>query len=524
MPTVETMSFDENSPDVLHSGRVKFKAGLINKWTTIYCTLCEGCLRVFDAPDISLASHTFTRNDSWISAKRNEKNSLFVLNTTDSNSTSSKIFLFDTESSNLLQTWLHAFKTAGWTCAITGEKLHYHRRSVDSFAPRSNTSYRDSGFGGSLRGTRSISEPTFFVSGKPIVGNDDTELYRNMKRSAPKGRKNLSSLFSEIDINGAKKSTGSDFSGSDGDSSRFETDSQELFNRGYRFENGTSSRGLNITRIDERKEIENTGENINKVNKEGANKRANNAKIVRVNEVEINPLRNFSKKDKILDNKRNLSFPEDLANTSQQAVLNERSLHKRHSDSNIIQSRVDATTFRPSRLTRFDHSKIFFDPTVSPDMKGKLLEAECRTRKTSLTRQGEHIRLSESDETEAFGNDGATEKRANHSSKLSNAIEVTNIDTGEKEVISGRTRKTSSAASEGDVDGDGNVFHNGTPGSYLSYLESGYCSKESLATNESSENRKSSATIDDEVNNNERQLETKNEVSVVKVTLRWPIL
>ena len=488
----------ENNPEVIHSGRVKFKAGLTSKWATIYCTLSEGCFRVYNSPDCINPAYSFNSGDSWISAKRTKNSSLFILNATEKNLTSSKVFLFDTESESLLHAWLHAFKSAGWSLAISGERLHHHIQSVDNFSARNITSYRNPG--GSLNGIRSISAPTFVVSGTPLSSSDDINLYRERIRPVLKERKTVLSLFPRNEVNSLEKEHNSVSS---------QINEKDSFSRFHEFEKGSISKQSQVNGVEgkkELKEMNDSTENTTASTRKGTYWLGNGAKIVRVNEVEINPVMNRNENFQGSRCEERMNCSDELKTSLVENTWNEE-LHGTRCKNSINAS----GSYRVTGLPRFDPSKTFFDP--SPDMKGKLIEAGKRSRKTSCTRRGEHILLSESDETEACVSEEVTDQsKEDHISKHSNTLRATNGENGEQEMVSEYTRRTSAAHSEGDVDGEGNVFHSGTPGSYLSYLESGYCSKESLSTNESIENRKSSATIDDEMNNNGIQLETNAEV------------
>ena len=499
-----------NEEERIHSGRVKFKAGFISKWKTVHCSLYQDSLLVYHSPDDSEPMATFTSGRSWISAKKANGSSLFVLNETDRSSATTKIYLFDTESTSLLHSWLLAFKSGGWTAAIVGEKFHYRKQSIDSHSARNRPSknrsaYRDLGFGGSLRGTRSISEPTFFVKDRSIIGSDDTDLFKDTKGTGIQAWTDLSTIFSKIDINRKKNSfqpTQSSLDAEnclDGNSKEIET---------LKSRSNTDDRpsyGRNDVKLTEE------GANGDVESKEftitnSEDKLDKNVHGPRVVDVSKNEIVDERKKNFYFEGSKDnekIHSSDEIGYSSLQLLFDEKTQKKRPIESNVTNS-----PNRMSRLGRFDHSKIFFDPAISPDMKGKLLQAECRSRKTSLTRQGEHILLSEKDETDvleiAYEEKMLERNNKGNVSKLSSMIEVTNIDTGEKKTISARvtpTRKTSSVASEGDLEAESSVFHNGPPGSHLSYLESGYCSKESLSTNESYEQRKSSSTTEDDVKN-----------------------
>ena len=491
--------------EVVYSGRVKFKAGLINRWSTVFCTLCEGLLRVHESPDSSADPiHCFMSSSSWISAKRAQANTLFVLNETDPNSVGSKIFLFDTESADLLHLWLHGFKRAGWSSAITGEKLNY--RAHNNSGP--NKAYRESGFGGSLRGTRSQSEPTFFVTGRPKMGGDDIDLDNSYRWIGSRRRRaNLTSVFSDIDI--STESYAEEVSNQTRmglNMKSYETEINDLINTGEETES-SSSTYLRDSR------------NVDKSSKRGAS-----GKGRRENRETANESRRFgplSKEEEVVNAyDMHVNFVNRNNNVNIENATGSRrpEVSKHHSEPNISKSYL-----RPSRQGRFDYSRIFFDPTLSPDMKGKLMEAESRTRKTSVTRKGEHIRLSESDEHDIAEQAAGSSYRNTEKNESAATLEVTNVDTGEKEALNDnlRQRKCSSVASDGiadlnvDVDGDSSVFHPGTQGSPMSYLESGYCSKESLSTNESLDQRKLSVSNIDEINNNnDEKTELENEAEV----------
>ena len=500
------MSEDENFPEVLHSGRVKFKAGLTSKWTTVYSTLCEGCLCVYTDPDCSNSIYSFDRGYSWISTKRTDDNSLFILNYTAEKSASSKTFLFDTESGSLLRAWLHAFKSAGWTSAITGEKFHYQRRNTDNFAARNNRSYRDVGSGGSLRGIRSSSAPTFFINGTSISSVDDIRLYRDRGRPGLKGRRAISSLFPGAGISTSGDTTilaqGVERGSLNSTNSQTREESSPIRQQ---FENGDIDKKVQVRGSESKRETDFPNEEMTTDGIEDKFSPSSSGKIVRVSEVEINPVMNRNDRLRGGRSEVRIASSDHFDSICTENALNDKVHSKLKNLAN-----TNGTYRAATRLSRFDHSKVFYDP--SPDMKEKLIAAESRSRKTSCTRRGEHIRLSERDETEAQVGEDVGESKEDQISKLSNSIEVTNLDTGEQELISGPARRTSTALSEGDIDGESSNFHSGTPGAHQSYLESGYCSKESLATNESSENRKSSATIDEEINNNEAQLESNTEV------------
>lgn len=506
MPKLAQALMDGDNQEIVHSGRLKFKAGLINKWNTVYCTLHEGSLQVFENPDSTVPLFTFARGDSWISAKSAEKSSLFILNSTESKSISSKVYLFDTESSNLLHAWLLAFKSVGWTSSVVGQKLRSQRRSVDNTSSRNRTAYRDSGFGGSLRGTRSISEPTFLNNGRNVDGNNSA--YNNIvKRTGSKMRKDLSSLFAIIDVNSTGVLPDSVKGGIDSKSHPGQNE-KVSFTIGGNQDDWVSNN--NIANCNE-KEIEvDRDETKNRRDEAGTQRRSHPPILVRTEEIKIDSDVNRTQTAIIQSNRNDMDNGVN-GQLTLEAIFGNKNHRKRSFDLNHANGQC-----RLPRIGRFDHSKIFFDPNVSPDMKGKLLEAESRSRKTSLTRQGEHIRLSESDETSQL--ETALEEETKDSvsyedtlSGLSDMIEMTNIDTGEKQMIRVRARKTSSVASEGDIEGESSVFHAGAKGSHLSYLESGYCSKESLSTNESADYRKSSTTIEDEINV-ETQSGTKAEV------------
>ncbi|XP_065061135.1 uncharacterized protein LOC135688287 isoform X1 [Rhopilema esculentum] len=491
--------------EVVYSGRVKFKVGLISRWSTVFCTLCEGLLRVHESPDSSADPiHCFMSSSSWISAQRAQANTFFVLNETDPNSVGSKIFLFDTESADLLHLWLHGFKKAGWSSAIKGEKLNYRTRNNSG----PNKAYRESGFGGSLRGTRSQSEPTFFVTGRPKMGGDDIDLDNSYRWIGPRRRRaNLTSVFSDIDISTESYAEeASSQTRMDLNMRSYETEINDRIHTGERAE-GSSTTYLQ------------GGRNVDKSNERGAggNGRGENGETAN----ESGHFGSLSKEEDSVNtydmhvNFVNRNNSENIENTTG----NKRpEVSKHHSEPNISKSYL-----RPSRQGRFDYSRIFFDPTLSPDMKGKLMEAESRTRKTSVTRKGEHIRLSESDEHDIAEQAASSSYINTEKNESATTLEVTNVDTGEKERLNDnlRQRKCSSVASDGiadlnvDVDGDSSVFHPGIQGSPMSYLESGYCSKESLSTNESLDQRKSSVSNIDEINNNnDEKTELENEAEV----------
>jgi len=501
------MSEEEKNHDIIHSGRVKFKAGLASRWSTVYATLCRRCLCVYRNPECQEPIYSFESSDSWISAKRSDKSSLFILNATEKNTTSSKVFLFDTESESLLSAWLNAFKSGGWTSAIQGEKILYHRRSADNFVVRNNGPSQDSGPGGSLRGTRSISAPTFFVSGV-TRGCDDSGLYL---RNKSKGRKNISSLFpnSKIDLSGniGANAVGSRHDTSSDNSSSTPTNMEESFAQIDRGEKVSTNKTIHGDDPHEKKETDLSDKQTVNNSREGDFKTADRAKLVIVSEIGINPVVSKNNIDKMSKNKEQVADSNDFDNTSAGSILIGDLSDIKCKKPSILNGNT-----RTPRITRFDHSKTFFDP--SPDMKGKLIETEHRTRKTSCTHRGEHIRLLESDETERQSDEDVEHRsKEDPTSERSIAAEVTNLDTDERDISNDRIRKASIAHSEDDVDGDGGVFHSGTPGAYFSYLESGYCSKESLSTNGSVDNRKSTATIDEDLNSNEGQLEASSEIT-----------
>ena len=500
------MSKEENNLSVFHSGRVKFKAGLASRWSTVYATLCKRYLCVYRNPECQELIYSFTSSDSWISAKRSDKSSLFILNATEKHTTSSKVFLFDTESESLLSAWLNAFKSEGWTSAIHGEKILYHRRSADNFVVRSNGPYQYSDPGGSLRGTRSISAPTFFVSGV-TRGYDDSDLYI---RNKSKERKNISSLFPDSKMNlsgniGVTTVGNRQYASSD-NSSNMLTNMEDSFAQIDQSEKVSTSKSIHENDPHVKAETEPSDKETVNNSGEGDFRTANRAKLVGVNELEVNPSMSKNFSDESCKSEEQGICSNDFDSTSAGSIL-----IGELSDIKCKKSSTFSGSTRTPRFARFDHSKTFFDP--SPDMKGKLIETEHRTRKTSCTHRGEHIRLLESDETDRqSGEDVGNPSKEDPISGRSVAAEVINVDTGEREIANDRIRKASIAHSEDDVDGDGSVFNSGTPGAYFSYLESGYCSKESLSTNESVDNRKSTATIDEDLNSNEGQLEASSEV------------
>ena len=548
--------------EIINSGCLKFKAGLLNKWLTGYCVLQKGVFRIYQQqePNSDLL-YVFTNTKSWISAKRGIQNSLFVLNATESNSAASKIFLFDTEDAELLHVWLHGFKMAGWSSAIAGDKFHYHRRSIDIEGDKHTDSI--------LKDGRRTSEPAYFVTGRRslsrpqsgegdrhFVADPDLSLSRRWESSRNNRTTNVENdLEGEGDMprfhggrmriyhservrkSGEKVGRRSDIVDRGEEKLKSGLELVKQVNRSLGRSN--SERVAHHQTIKEFNAAENelrsvkpeTGRTIS--NDRLA--RHNSAKVVRVTAREVEVTRNV----------RSSSLRTDVRTEDQNSSKDEgkRTHFGLHTTQEKNEERPSSRPIpiqgnkRLSREGRFDYSKIFYDPALSPDRKGILVKPENKARKTSLVRQVAQSHLSPNDEipnpfVDSLGTDVGDEKRRSDHTKTetksteklrsltdssyssmsppTQEIEVTNIDTGEKETLNdnARTRKCSSIASEGvadmnlDADVDTPVFNTGTQGTRFTYSESGYCSKESLATNESLDGLRSPPLTSNEVNNN----------------------
>eukprot|EP00794_Sanderia_malayensis_P015313 gene15313-16890_t len=521
----------ENNATIL-SGDLKFKAGLLDKWSTGFCQIFSGVFTVHqnEANTSAKPLYQFDSDNSWVSAKTQTSNGLFAINVKFSSDAPSKTFLFDALSADGLQEWLQGFVVGGWPSAIIDMKPRYRGKNVSN---RTTT----------LRSER--------------------ETARRIRNEAPIGHGTVDCDFDQHGSETARRQ-----------------ELEENIKIVNRKNVNLSDRGENPVGVKNRPENKFIDINGNTYHDRVTNLNPDSDEQSRLDS--INKL--HSKKDHVSP---------DLSSN----------LAKNKASEGVHRS-ASQPLFRKHE-TRFDASKIFFDPSsaenpgletaeLKPPINTSASANRLKTRKISLPAQHRDAALLESDETSVHSNNRFPSPRVSHGARFerrsrlnSAAEEQTGASVGLEKSKDATTddsitdassnsnsspvfslsdastsleatknreqlretrneplsdiffgpansshqtavmkiplkgssehdhylnlnadlppqRKSSSVASEGvadlnaDMDGDSNVFtsnpqHHTNHHHASSYLESGYCSKESLTTSENLDSPKSTS-------------------------------